>query len=323
MKRILIFWFSLAVSISTIAQNRVTFQFSDGLQDAALKTRMEKEISNLLTEINQAAKANRQLQLKRINMTNGARTALQNRWSKSSHFQCWDEENVERCLTDYSGYEVRDITVSMLNPNIKGDRTRELCICFSRQGVITDVHPQLAEFNYQQIMNNSYTIEDQQREMEILSWVEQFRSFYDEKDIESLEKVFSEKALIITGRVIQTKRHANDMATLKPEVVYSRLSKKEYLKKLASTFQNNSYIKLSFSDIQIGRHRAKENIFWVGLKQKWESQHYGDDGYLFLVWEFPTDGGAPLIHVRTWQPDLPERRLAEDEKFNINDFFFR
>ena len=59
----------------------------------------------------------------------------------------------------------------------------------------------------------------------------------------------------------------------------------------------------------------------MGLNQKWESEHYGDDGYLFLVWEFPDDGGDPLIHVRTWQPDQPNLPLKEADKFNIHDFF--
>lgn len=316
-----LFILCLVFAIPAVAQQCVTFQFNEGLQDPAFKARMEREISKLLTEINLAAKENRPLQLSTINMADEARTALENRWNRSSHFLCWDNEIVQRCITDYAGYEVRDITVNMLNPNIKGDHSRELCICFSHQGVITDVHPQLNEYSYQQLISNSSSVEDQERQMEILKWVEQFRSYYDEKDLASLEKVFSDKALIITGRVINTKRHANDMASLKPEVIYSRLSKKEYLKKLGNTFKNNSYIKLSFSDIKIGRHRSKSNIFWVGLNQKWTSQHYGDDGYLFLVWEFPSEGGAPLIHVRTWQPDQPDRRLADNEKFNINDFF--
>lgn len=311
----------LFLASCVMAQQRVTFHFSDGLQDETLKSLMEGEISKLLTEINRAATANRPLQLRSIKMTQEARTALQNRWNRSSHFRCWDEENVQRCLTDYSGYEVRDITITMLNPNIKGDRTRELCIGFSRQGTITDVHPQIAEYTYQQVMGNSQNVEDLKRKTEILKWVEQFRSYYDEKDVASLEKVFSDKALIITGRVINTKAHTSDMAALKQEVVYSRQTKQEYIDRLAAAFRKNSFIKLSFSDIKIGRHGSKENIFWVGLKQKWESQHYGDEGYLFLVWEFPEDGGDPLIHVRTWQPDEPQRRLEDNEKFNINDFF--
>ena len=311
------------ILIPTLAQQDVTFRFSDGLHDAMLRSQMESSIGLLLTEVNRAAAADRPLQLDAIRMTAEARQALEHRWDRSSHFSCWDEDNVQQCLTDISGYEVRDIPVTMLNPNIKGDHTRQLVICFSRDGVITDVHPQLLEFSYKNIMTNSRDVQDLERRMEIMKWVEQFRSYYDEKDLASIEKVFSEKALIITGRVINTRHYENDMVTLRPEVVYSRLSKKQYLDKLARTFKRNSYIKLTFSDIRIGQHggTGKNNIYWVGLNQKWESEHYGDDGYLFLVWEFPDDGGDPLIHVRTWQPDQPNLPLKEADKFNIHDFF--
>lgn len=305
------------------AQQTATFTFSDGLSDTVLKPKMEAEIGRLLTEINAAAAANRPLQLQDISITVEARQALERRWEHSSHFTCWDEDNVQPCLTDLTGYEVRDIPVTMLNPNIKGDRLRQLVICFSRQGIITDVHPQLPELTYNNIVAGSRDVKDLERRMEIMKWVEQFRSYYDEKDLSSIEKVFSEKALIITGRVINTRQIAGDKVMLRPEVVYNRQTKKQYLSRLAQTFRKNSYIKLTFSDIHIGQHggTGKENIYWVGLNQKWESEHYSDDGYLFLVWEFPDGGGDPLIHVRTWQPDQPSLPLKETDKFNIHDFF--
>ena len=40
------------------------------------------------------------------------------------------------------------------------------------------------------------------------------------------------------------------------------------------------------------------------LRQEWRSSTYSDEGYLFLLWDFPEDGGDPIIHVRTWQPEM-------------------
>ena len=40
------------------------------------------------------------------------------------------------------------------------------------------------------------------------------------------------------------------------------------------------------------------------MKQSWKSSNYSDEGYLFLLWEFPEDGSSPIIHVRTWQPEM-------------------
>ena len=50
------------------------------------------------------------------------------------------------------------------------------------------------------------------------------------------------------------------------------------------------------------RHRGiLPYIYGVTLRQRYSSDRYSDDGYLFLLWDF-TDKSMPVIHVRTWQP---------------------
>ena len=53
----------MAVSISA---QEVSFHFTDGIYNTALKSRMERNASALLTEINQAAEQNRVSVQKRI-----------------------------------------------------------------------------------------------------------------------------------------------------------------------------------------------------------------------------------------------------------------
>jgi len=324
MKRIYSLFAALTCLLtSSWAQSEVMFELAQGIQDGQLKQKIEVQVSRLLTEINNAAAENRSLNLQKIEITQEARQRLVNRWERSSHFRCEDSEIVEKCLQDVNGYEIRNIGIQQLNE--EGKR-QELCINLSPKGSITDVHPVWDTRLWEkEVMRNSKDVVDARRRTELLSFVERFRSFYDEKDIDALDKIFSDDALIITGSVIKRKQVKNDSPSLRSEVVYRRQTKQQYLKNLTMTFKKNDFIKLTFDDIQMGRHGAtgKENIYWVALHQHWASSSYEDDGYVFLVWEFPKNDEPPVIHVRTWQPDrIDGQVVSEEDRLNINDFFF-
>ena len=176
---------------------------------------------------------------------------------------------------------------------------------------------------YNDVLIKGTDVSDKRRRLEILKFVEAFRSFYDEKDIKSLQQIYSDDALIITGKVIMKKTIVGDHPSLKPEIVYNKQNKKQYLDRLAVIFKNNKFIKVTFDDIQVVRHPAKPNFYGVTLRQNWKTSQYEDDGYVFLLWEFPeNEDESPLIHIRTWQPEnIGSNMLAKKDVFNINDFF--
>ena len=145
----------------------------------------------------------------------------------------------------------------------------------------------------------------------------QFRTSYNTKDIQFLEQVFSDDALIITGKVISQKK---DNIKLPDKIVYKKQTKQEYLTNLRRVFANNSYIKVTFDEIKVMRHPVNADIYGVTLHQGYTSSNYHDDGYLFLLWDF-TDENRPQIHVRTWQPDqINGGRIPEADVFSLNDF---
>lgn len=305
------------------AQN-ITLKIHGGVSDAKLKQTMEQRISALLTEISQAKKADRPLRLQTIRMTENSKTSLSRLWN-SYHFQCEYEENVERCLTDVNGFEIRNIPITLqpMGSGYTGDLEKELTISLLRDGTISGVHMALSNNVYHNIVNKGLDVVDTRRRLEILNFVEAFRSYYDEKDLESLRQVYSDDALIITGRVVMRRSHKGDQPSLKPEVVYSKKNKEQYMKSLESNFRRNKFIKVSFDSISVVRHPAKPNFYGVTLHQNWKSTTYEDDGYVFLLWEFKNeDDEHPVVHVRTWQPDrIGAKALAKKEIFNINDFF--
>ena len=152
----------------------------------------------------------------------------------------------------------------------------------------------------------------------ILNYCEHLRTSYTTKDIDFLRQVFSDRALIIVGNVVRPADNNGGTGIEGDEkVTFSLKTKKEYLERLSQVFAANKKIDVKFSDFRIMRHPTMEGIYGVSMKQKYTSDRYSDDGYLFILWDF-RNKSMPLIHVRTWQPAV----AVNDEKeiIGIKDF---
>jgi hypothetical protein len=197
---------------------------------------------------------------------------------------------------------------------------RALTIRLTRDGQIASVTMAASDAVYGRIMEQGISVTDLERRTTILSFVENYRSFYDEKDLNSIDRVFSDDAIIITGTVPMQRSVSNDMGAWREQIKYKVQNKPQYLSSLAANFKRNKYIKVTFSDVEVVRHPANPNYYGVTLHQHWKSSTYEDDGYLLLIWEF-RDGEDPIIHYRTWQPDhIGAVPLPKDEIINIMDF---
>lgn len=162
---------------------------------------------------------------------------------------------------------------------------------------------------------------DAENRRTILNYVEHLRTSYTTKDINFLEQLFSEEALIIVGKVIHSAPKIEGQYLSQKQVQYNVKSKRTYLDRLKMLFKRNKEIKLKFSDFKIMRHPTQEGLYGVTLRQSYSSDLYSDDGYLFLLWDF-RDETSPLIHVRTWQPSMldDQTQLPEKDIFNIRNF---
>lgn len=311
--------FTLLLLVPTLMWAGVQISISDGIDNQSVKTKMETKMSALLTEINAAQASGRALNFANLNLSNSVQMSLSMLW-ENSPFMCTDEEVVERCLTTGSGYQVRNIPLMMkprADRNFGESEYQEAVISFDRQGNIESFYLSISMNLYMNVIKNNKEITDLRRRQLILDYVEQFRTSYNTKDIHFLEQVFSDDALIITGKVISQKK---DNMKLPDKIVYKKQTKQEYLTNLRRVFANNSYIKVTFDDIKVMRHPVNPNFYGVTLHQGYTSSNYHDDGYLFLLWDF-TDENQPQIHVRTWQPDqINGDRIPDDEIFSLNDF---
>ena len=319
MKRTMIALMAVLAVGQLVAAN-VNFSISDGIDDAALKSKMEGEVSRILSEINAAQEAGRALDFSAMgNLETRVQQSMAMLW-ENSPFVCTDEEIIEHCLTTGTGYQVRNIPL-MMKPTgereFNEDEYQEAVIGFDKQGNVESFYLSISMNLYMNIIKSNLELTDLRRRQLILDYVEQFRTAYNQKDINFLNQVFSDDALIITGKVITTK-HAEGFTSQK--IQYNKQSKEQYIKNLRGVFQRNSYIKVAFDEIEVMRHPVNPNFYGVTLLQGWTSGSYHDDGYLFLLWDF-TDENAPQIHVRTWQPDkINGKALPKDEVFSLSDF---
>ena len=299
----------------------VTVTISDGIDNETLKSKMEAGMSALLTEINNAQAEGRALNFAPLGLDPSVQISLSMLW-ENSPFLCTDEKITERGLTTPSGYQVRNIPLLMkpkANRNFNETEYQEAVISFDKKGNIESFYLSLSMNLYMSVIKENKEISDLRRRQLILDYVERFRTAYNTKDIDFLEQVFSDDALIITGKVISQKK--NDIK-LPDKIVYTKQTKTEYLGRLRQVFKKNNYIKVTFDEIKVMRHPSKKltDFYGVTLHQGYTSSNYHDDGYLFLLWDF-RDEEHPIIHVRTWQPDaINGNRLPEDEVFSIYDF---
>ena len=287
---------------ATTARADSLFRIVEGMDDARLRGVMENNVATMLATFNTAAsQQQRNLKLSKDNFTPDAIRELSLVWKSSA--MIFPPVNIMgRCLRTSDGYQVRGIPVDMVEA-AKDEARQELTVDFTPEGKISNVAIAIDMHRYDMIMAEKASDIDYARRQVIIDFVENFRTAYNRKDLDLLTRVFSDKALIITGRVVSEKPNTDiDRMTLyNNKVVYIKQSKQEYLGRLSSVFKNTKYINVKFDEIEVMQHPKYDDIYGVTLKQYWHTDRYSDEGYLFLLVDF-RDADQPLIQVRTWQP---------------------
>ncbi len=279
-----------------------SFKITEGVVDEKVKTAMENNVMALIETFHEAAeKGEKNIKLSKDNVSKEAIEEIKEIW-KSSAMSCPPMNLSCRCLKIKNGYQVRGIPIDMVEAD-ENEARQELTISFNTQGLITNVAIAIEMNRYEELMAEKVSEIDYARRQIIVNFIENFRTAYNRKDKAMINSVFSDKALIITGRVVKEKPNSDmtRMTLTNNKVVYIKQTKQEYLTKLAQVFKTVKYINVKFSDIEIMEHPKYDNIYGVTLRQLWKTNRYHDEGYLFLMIDF-RDSDNPLIQVRTWQP---------------------
>lgn len=221
-------------SLLTFAQ--VKFRFSDGIYDQALKKQVENNVSALLTEINRADSSNRTLNLAKIKMSKEASERLSMLW-RYMPFCCEWENNVQSCVQDFTGYEIRQIPIVLkpLDNTYKGESHKELTISFNKQGIITGVRTSIDNNSYLALLSGGKANLDMRMRREILKYLEDCRSYYTEKDINAIAKMLGFCSFDVKKSLAENCETPVRVSLKKNEC--SVKDKQEYLSNLNKYFQ--------------------------------------------------------------------------------------
>lgn len=318
-KLTVIFLLQLMLVLPAAAQ--VKFKFAaNTTTDSDPREKMEANIAALLTAINESAAAGDSvINLSGVDIEAGASDRLNALWEGMA-FTIDKKVNIAKCLHDMQGYQVRGIyiTVDPRDDSYTQSLNRELTISLNRAGTITGARLAMESLeDVAKIMSEGEEVTDLRQRRELLKFVEDFRCYYNEKNLDAIEQIFSDNALIITGSVIRKGAKGTEAGISEgSKVKYKVLSKQQYIDNLRKVFRNNGKLDVTFDRIQVVRNGAKADLYGVTLHQSWKSSSYSDEGWLFLYWDFSIPE-EPKIMIRTWQED---DIVAEQGVFNMNDF---
>lgn len=329
MKTKLIYTFITLVCMFVLGVNKsmatvtVTLTVDEHADRPAALNVAANNLGILLTEINRAQQAKSILTTNGLPMDDFALKSLLRLWAVTP-FYCDDEEVVERCWVFKNGTMMVSHIPLIITPEDESfgvGAYQEAVIEFDSHGYITDFRLAL-DAHTAESMERCGSVVDKERQMIIMQYIERFRTAYNQRDSSYIEKIFSDDALIITGKVVTT-RSRGDQGTMNQKVEYTKQTKEQYLRNLKRAFKRNKWIDVKFSEIGengesggcagITRSTVDPNKYGVRLRQEWNSSSYSDKGYLFLLWEFPENGGDPIIHVRTWQPEWVGGKIQQPD----------
>jgi hypothetical protein len=276
-----------------------------------LRQRMEANASAILSEINRSWLETGEPEFERIRFSSNFTEQFGQLWENTPFFITDGTiiETVSRLTDGY--YELRNIPMKFHGENGE-EYYEEGVMQFTPSGLVHDLRIGLAAHRYQELLRQGEDQIDTANRQMILTFVENFRTAYNRRDLDFIQDVFSEQALIIVGRVVENTRQLSPM---QQQVEYLRFTKDEYVQRLRTIFAANTWIDVGFSNIRILRHPRHQHMYGVNLTQYYNSSIYSDVGYLFLLIDF-RDAVKPVIHVRTWQP---QRSTPETEIFILGD----
>ena len=201
--------------------------------------------------------------------------------------------------------------------------TEDVVFTLDSLGKIDNVSFGLGDIASNDILCKNSSWSDDTKEM-LMEFLENYKTAYCLKDIDYLERVFSDDAVIIVGNVVRpsltTQKGSERPMTVRGQEIIreNRYTKDQYLKNLRRCFARNEFINIRFTnnDIQwLDKIRDAEK-YGIQIGQEYSSSTYADMGYLFLLVDM-TDHQNPQIEKRTWQPN----EVSQDRIYNAGYFY--
>ncbi len=281
------------------------------------------EICNILSTVLE--------EVNKIHEGKGDLRAVQNLFSESGFYafkELVENTNIFSTIPEYrtrlletatGQWEVRGLRVRVALGETEGDDVQELVFVLNSRLFIVDIHFAIELHHYKSIIAQGLKLDDLINRQQILEFLEKYRTAHNRKDIEFLEKTYSDDALIIIGQIVKQQEGDKDYlgsSTLGEEKIrLIRLDKNQYISNLRQVFKGNAFVRVIFDNVELIRHSRYPDIYGIKVKQRWNSSTYSDEGHLFIMMDFK-DPNRPLIHVRSWQ----EQPFDDGSVVGLGDF---
>lgn len=303
-------------------------KFNQNIRVIKLKKNINKKSTNTQKKKENSVYKQMDLEIKRFNNLLDNKKLLKEYYAKDKFLykkleNIFKHNNLASLKSDvdgvigktYNGYEFRAIYGKAKYRTLGINSIESLVLDFDEKGILRDVNFGITKGNYDKFKKASYYGKDWINREIILKFVEKYRTAFLTRDLNLINKIFAEDALIIVGRELKTVKGKNRYEKNKNrKIVYNRYNKKEYLRQLQSIFKSKKDISLDFSSFEITKKSRIDGVYGVSMRQNYRSTNYADEGHLFLLIDFNEQ--TPKIYVRSWQPN----EWSYDEILNLSDF---
>ncbi len=249
---------------------------------------------------------------------------LANKLQKMKKFNKLDISKIssrQNINNTYEGWEFRQMSANATYQSMNMQSKEYVVPDFDTTGQMMDVNFGILDGLYDSFRRASTFGDDWDKRQVIIKFVEKYRTAYLTRDMEQLEVMFADEAVIIVGRVLKpdyedTNKYELDTKD-EQKVEYLRFTKQEFLNRQSRIFDVQPDIHLGFTTFEIKKKNNQDGVYGVSMRQSYTSTGYADEGYLFLLIDF--NGKEPKIYVRAWQPqEWDDSALIELANFRVN-----
>lgn len=198
----------------------------------------------------------------------------------------------------------RSVPMKFTFKNNKRAFVEDVTFTFNKDEKIESVAFGLDKTARDDIFNRDAAAWNDSVRMVIATFLENYKTAFALKRLDYIQSIFDDDAIIIVGHVTKhaNKKGENQRYIDNEMVKYTRLDKNTYLKNLEKSFGSNEFINIRFTDNEVKKMGKGGETYGIQIHQDYYSSSYGDTGYLFLMVDL-NEMDAPVIKVRTWQPN--------------------
>ena len=184
-------------------------------------------------------------------------------------------------------YVVRKVPMYFKFKSYNKEFVEDLVFYFTEDLKVSGLSFSISDIAINDIKNKKAEWGTTQDKYQLINFIENYKTAYCLKDLDYIEKVFDDNALIIVGRSLKNApvNENRDVIHLfnNDQVEYIRKTKENYIKSLSMVFRSNEYINIHFEDNEIRKTNKDDKIYGIQIAQYYTSTNYSDKGYHTLL----------------------------------------